>query len=61
MQVAAEIRAQCLQDLPDASGAAERAYQQAFVERNWEEVLECHISIIYIYTHYIYYIHNTVY
>ena len=52
MQVAAEIRAQCLQDLPDASGAAERAYQQAFVERNWEEVLECHLSI---YTLYIYY------
>jgi len=38
--VAADIRAQCLADMPDASGAAERAYQQAFVERNWEEVLE---------------------
>lgn len=40
LAVAAEIRAQCLADLPDASGAAERAYQQAFVERNWEEVIE---------------------
>eukprot|EP00434_Breviolum_minutum_P020855 symbB.v1.2.018396.t1/scaffold1435.1/size118962/1 len=40
LAVAAEIRAQCLADLPDASGAAERAYQQAFVERNWDEVLE---------------------
>eukprot|EP00931_Biecheleriopsis_adriatica_P123962 TRINITY_DN9902_c0_g3_i1.p1 TRINITY_DN9902_c0_g3~~TRINITY_DN9902_c0_g3_i1.p1 ORF type:complete len:2101 (+),score=503.62 TRINITY_DN9902_c0_g3_i1:31-6333(+) len=38
--VAADIRAQCLADMPDASGAAERAYQQAFVERNWEEVME---------------------
>merc|ERR1740123_2164327 len=38
--VAADIRAQCLADMPDASGAAERAYQQAFVERNWEEVIE---------------------
>merc|ERR1719359_72140 len=38
--VAADIRAQCLADMPDASGAAERAYQQAFVERNWQEVLE---------------------
>eukprot|EP00928_Gymnodinium_smaydae_P005207 TRINITY_DN11788_c0_g2_i1.p1 TRINITY_DN11788_c0_g2~~TRINITY_DN11788_c0_g2_i1.p1 ORF type:complete len:2215 (+),score=596.05 TRINITY_DN11788_c0_g2_i1:126-6770(+) len=38
--VAADIRAHCLADMPDASGAAERAYQQAFVERNWEEVLE---------------------
>eukprot|EP00747_Dinoflagellata_sp_TGD_P009387 gnl/TRDRNA2_/TRDRNA2_118916_c0_seq1.p1 gnl/TRDRNA2_/TRDRNA2_118916_c0~~gnl/TRDRNA2_/TRDRNA2_118916_c0_seq1.p1 ORF type:complete len:1382 (-),score=311.68 gnl/TRDRNA2_/TRDRNA2_118916_c0_seq1:277-4380(-) len=37
--VAAEIRAQCLADMPDASGAAERAYQQSFVERNWEDVL----------------------
>ena len=34
--VAADIRAQCLADMPDASGAAERAYQQSFVERNWE-------------------------
>ena len=32
-QVAAEIRAQCLADLPDASGAAERAYQQVAL---WE-------------------------
>lgn len=40
LAVAAEIRAQCLADLPDASGAAERAYQQAFVERNWDEVIE---------------------
>eukprot|EP00439_Symbiodinium_sp_Y106_P010108 s7724_g1.t1 len=40
LAVAADIRAQCLHDMPDASGAAERAYQQAFVERNWEEVLE---------------------
>ncbi|CAE8644474.1 unnamed protein product, partial [Polarella glacialis] len=38
--VAADIRAQCLADMPDASGAAERAYQQAFVERNWEDVME---------------------
>merc|ERR1712130_903900 len=38
--VAADIRAQCLADMPDASGAAERAYQQSFVERNWDEVLE---------------------
>jgi hypothetical protein len=38
--VAADIRAQCLADMPDASGAAERAYQQAFVERNWEDVVE---------------------
>jgi hypothetical protein len=38
--VAADIRAHCLADMPDASGAAERAYQQAFVERNWNEVLE---------------------
>jgi len=38
--VAADIRAQCLADMPDASGAAERAFQQAFVERNWDEVLE---------------------
>merc|ERR1712129_261880 len=38
--VAADIRAQCLADMPDAGGAAERAYQQAFVERNWEEVIE---------------------
>eukprot|EP00933_Yihiella_yeosuensis_P020043 TRINITY_DN16169_c0_g1_i1.p1 TRINITY_DN16169_c0_g1~~TRINITY_DN16169_c0_g1_i1.p1 ORF type:complete len:969 (-),score=224.83 TRINITY_DN16169_c0_g1_i1:109-2913(-) len=38
--VAADIRAQCLASMPDASGAAERAYQQAFVERNWEEVIE---------------------
>jgi len=38
--VAADIRAQCLADMPDASGAAERAYQQSFVERNWEDVLE---------------------
>ncbi len=32
-KVAAEIRAQCLADLPDASGAAERAYQQACSRR----------------------------
>lgn len=38
--VAADIRAHCLADMPDASGAAERSYQQAFVERNWDEVLE---------------------
>jgi len=38
--VAADIRAQCLADMPDAGGAAERAYQQAFVERNWEDVIE---------------------
>merc|ERR1712137_240372 len=38
--VAAVIRAKCLADMPDASGAAERAYQQSFVERNWHEVLE---------------------
>jgi len=38
--VAADIRAQCLSDMPDASGAAERAYQQAFVERNWDDALE---------------------
>merc|ERR1719183_432247 len=38
--VAADIRAQCLADMPDASGAAERAYQQAWVERNWYDVLE---------------------
>ncbi|CAE8650071.1 unnamed protein product, partial [Polarella glacialis] len=38
--VAADIRAQCLADMPDASGAAERAYQQAFVERCWEDVME---------------------
>merc|ERR1719291_1029357 len=38
--VAADIRAQCLADMPDASGAAERAFQQAFVERNWDDVLE---------------------
>merc|ERR1712217_343483 len=38
--VAADIRAQCLADMPDASGAAERAYQQAFIERNWEDVIE---------------------
>jgi len=38
--VAADIRAHCLADMPDASGAAERSYQQSFVERNWDEVLE---------------------
>lgn len=38
--VAADIRAQCLADMPDAASAAERAYQQSFVERNWPEVLE---------------------
>lgn len=38
--VAADIRSQCLADMPDASGAAERAYQQAFVERNWDDVIE---------------------
>merc|ERR1719183_1847932 len=38
--VAADIRAQCLADMPDASGAAERAYQMSFVERNWDDVLE---------------------
>jgi len=40
LAVAADIRSQCLADMPDASGAAERAYQQAFVERNWQEVIE---------------------
>merc|ERR1719379_1641152 len=39
VSVAADIRSHCLADMPDASGAAERAYQQAFVERNWEQVL----------------------
>eukprot|EP00929_Paragymnodinium_shiwhaense_P042449 TRINITY_DN21966_c0_g1_i6.p1 TRINITY_DN21966_c0_g1~~TRINITY_DN21966_c0_g1_i6.p1 ORF type:complete len:2120 (-),score=532.50 TRINITY_DN21966_c0_g1_i6:240-6599(-) len=43
--VAADIRAQCLVDMPDASGAAERAYQQAFVERNWDEVLEYTLDV----------------
>lgn len=43
--VAADIRAHCLADMPDASGAAERAYQQAFVERNWEEVLEYALDV----------------
>eukprot|EP00927_Polykrikos_kofoidii_P042349 TRINITY_DN36231_c0_g1_i1.p1 TRINITY_DN36231_c0_g1~~TRINITY_DN36231_c0_g1_i1.p1 ORF type:complete len:1967 (-),score=360.22 TRINITY_DN36231_c0_g1_i1:270-5858(-) len=43
--VAADIRAQCLADMPDASGAAERAYQQSFVERNWTEVLEYVIDV----------------
>lgn len=38
--VAADIREQCLADMPDASGAAEHAYQRAFVERNWDEVIE---------------------
>lgn len=38
--VAADIRGQCLADMPDASGAAERAYQQAFIERNWDDVIE---------------------
>jgi len=40
VSVAADIRTQCLSDMPDASGAAERAYQQSFVERNWEDVIE---------------------
>ncbi|CAJ1388673.1 unnamed protein product [Effrenium voratum] len=40
LAVAAHIRSQCLADMPDASGATERAYQQAFIERNWEEVME---------------------
>jgi hypothetical protein len=31
--------------VPDASGAAERAYQQAFVERNWEQVLEYTLDV----------------
>merc|ERR1719221_1557132 len=43
--VAADIRAQCLADMPDASGAAERAYQQSFVERNWEDVIEYVIDV----------------
>merc|ERR1712054_722095 len=40
VSVAADIRSHCLADMPDASCAAERAYQQAFVERNWDQVLE---------------------
>jgi len=37
---AADVRGQVLKDMPDASSAAERAYQHAFVERQWLEVLE---------------------
>jgi len=48
--VAADIRSQCLADMPDASGAAERAYQQSFVERNWEDVLE-YVLDVNVYLH----------
>jgi len=41
--------------MPDSSGAAERAYQQAFVERNWQEVLEyvldCNTYLHKIFSH----------
>lgn len=43
--VAADVRAQCLADMPDASTAAERAYQQAFVERNWDQVMEYVVDV----------------
>merc|ERR1719281_603340 len=38
--VAADIRAHVLAESPDPAGAAQRAYDRAFVERRWEEVLE---------------------
>jgi len=36
---AAEVRDEVLSEMPGPAGAAERAYQQSFVERNWFEVL----------------------
>ena len=36
--VAADVRAQVLAEIPDPRGAAQRAYDRAFVERRWEEV-----------------------
>jgi len=43
--VAADVRARCLADMPDAFTAAERAYQQAFVERNWDQVMEYVVDV----------------
>jgi len=40
MQLAAEVRNQVLQEMPDPRKSSERAFQRSFVARNWNDVLE---------------------
>jgi len=42
---AAEVRMTVLNEMPDPSTAGERAFQQSFQARNWEEVLEYCIDV----------------
>jgi hypothetical protein len=38
--LAAEVRSQVLQEMPDPQKSSERAFQHSFAARNWQEVLE---------------------